>query len=168
MAIVPGTDLSSEGTRFFDPLAGVPEEARTLLWQGFVRALDPVVWLWEQTPAGARHALPPRVLEHWGDRFNEAALPRQQWKTLCNVWRMEFWQAADMLEALILDDERVDYLPLLTACCTRIGQVYREIKRRGGLIFARSMLDWELKMLSYRGSPVAAPLLFEEAGRCAE
>ena len=165
MAIVPGGSLSFEEAAVRDPLAGVPEEARTLLWQGFVRALDPVIWMWEQTPAGTRHALPPRVLEHIGERFNEAALSRQQWKTLCNVWRVEFWQAADMLEALILDDERVDYLPLLAACCTRIGQIYREIKRRGGLVFARTMLDWELQMLSYRGSRVVAPLLFEEAGR---
>ncbi len=165
MASVPGGSLSFEEAAVRDPLAGVPEEARTLLWQGLLKALEPVIWFWEQTPAGTRHTLPPRVLEHIGERFNEAVLPGQQWRPLCRLWRVEFWQAADMLEALILDEERVDYLPLLAACCTRIGQIYREIKRRGGLIFARSMLDWELQMLSYRGSLVVAPLLFEEAGR---
>ncbi len=166
MASVPMGSLSSEQEAFHDPLAGVPEEARTLLWQGFVRALDPVIWCWEQTPPGARHALPPRVLEHVGERFNEAMVAQQQWKTLCNVWRIEFWQAADVLETWMLDGKaKTDYLPLLAACCTRIGQIYREIKRRGGLTFARSMLEWELKMLCYRGSLVVAPLLFEEVGR---
>jgi len=79
MASVPDGFLSSEGAAVRDPLVGVPEEARTLLWQGFVRALDPVVWMWEQTPAGTQHALPPRVLKHVGERFNDAVLPGQQW-----------------------------------------------------------------------------------------
>ena len=168
MAIVPGTDLSSEGTTFFDPLAGVPTEARTLLWQGMLRAVEPVVWLWEQTPAGARHALPPRVLEHWGDRFNDAILPRQALEHMRRVWRIEFSVAADVLKALLLEGSSADYAPLLAACCTRIGQIYSEIKRRCGLVFALLTLRWELKLLSYRGSPVVAPLLFEEVGRFAE
>ena len=50
--------MSSEGGMFFDPLAGMPAEARTLLWQGMLRAVEPAVWLWEQTPPGTRHALP--------------------------------------------------------------------------------------------------------------
>ncbi len=166
MASVPGRDLSLEGAAFYDPLAGVPEEARTLLWQGFVRALEPVIWFWERTPAGTKHALPPRVLEHCGERFNEAMVARQQWKTLCKVWRIEFWQAADVLEALILNErDSATSLRLLTACCTRIGQIYRVVEQRGGALFARTMLEWELKLLRYRGSLAVAPLLFEEVGR---
>ncbi len=168
MASVPGGSLSFEEAAVRDPLVGVPEEARTLLWQGFVRALDPVVWMWEQTPAGTRHALPPRVLKHVGERFNEAALSRQPWETMRRVWRIEFWQAADVLEALLLDgSDSAEYLPLLAACCTRIGQIYREIKRRCGVLFALLILRWEVKLLSYRSSLVVAPLLFEEAGRFA-
>jgi hypothetical protein len=166
MAVVPGVSLSSEEEAVSDPLVGVPEEVRTLLWQGFLKALEPVIWFWERTPAGTKHALPPRVLEHCGERFNEAMVARQQWKTLCNVWRIEFWQAADVLEAWLLDErDSATYLRLLTACCTRIGQIYRAVEQRGGLLFARTMLEWELKLLCYRGSLVVAPLLFEEAGR---
>jgi hypothetical protein len=165
MAIVPGASLSSEQAAFGDLLGGVPEEARTLLWQGFLQALDPVVSFWEQTPAGTRHALPPPVLEHWGERFDEAVLSRQALETMRRVWRIECALAADVLEALILEGNSAKYLPLLTACCTRIGQIYSEIKRRCGLLFAILTLRWELKLLGYRGSLVVAPLLFEEAGR---
>ena len=166
MASVPGGSLSFEAAAVRDPLAGVPEEARTLLWQGFLKALEPVIWFWERTPPGTRHALPRRVLEHCGERFNGAMIARQQWKTLRNIWRIEFWQAADVLEALILDErDSATHLRLLTACCTRIGQIYRVVEQRGGLRFARTMLEWELKLLCYRGSRAVAPLLFEEAGK---
>ena len=165
MAIVPGTGMSSDGRMSFDPLAGVPAEARTLLWQGMLRAVEPAVWLWEQTPPGTRHALPPRVLEHCGERFNDALLPRQQWGHMRRVWRIEFSVAADTLEALLLDGDETEYAPLLAACCTRIGQIYSEVKRRCGLLFALLILRWELKLLGYRGSLVVAPLLFEEEGR---
>jgi hypothetical protein len=166
MAIVPGVSVSSEQAAIGDPLVGVPEEVRTLLWQGFLKALEPVIWFWERTPAGTKHALPPRVLAHCGERCNEAMVARQQWKMLCAVWRIEFWQAADVLEALILNErDSATYLRLLAACCTRIGQIYRVVERRGGLLFARTMLEWELKLLCYRGSRVVVPLLFEEVGR---
>jgi hypothetical protein len=169
MASVPGISLSSEQAAFGDLLGGVPEEARTLLWQGFLQALDPVVRFWEQTPAGTRHALPPPVLAHCGERFNDAVLPRQHLETMRRVWRIECALAADVLEALILDEgSRAEYLPLLTTCCTRIGQIYSEIKRRCGLLFALLTLRWELRLLCYRGSLVVAPLLFEEVGRFAE
>lgn len=165
MADVPGTTMSSEGGPFFDPLAGIPAEARALLWQGMLRAVEPAVWLCEQTPPGTRHALPPRVLAHWGERFNAALLPRQTWAHMRRVWRIEFAVAADALEALLLDGDETGYAPLLAACCTRIGQIYSEIKRRCGLLFALLLLRWELKLLGYRGSQAVAPLLFEEEGR---
>ena len=165
MAGVPMASMSSEQTALRDPLAGVPAEARTLLWQGFIRALDPVVWVWEQTPAGARHALPPRILEHFGERFNDAALPRQPMENMRRLWRIEITLAADLLEAQILDGANDAYAPLLTACCTRIGQLYGEIKRRCGRLFAVLTLRWELRLLRNRGSPVVAPLLFEEVSR---
>ena len=151
--------LSSEQAALRDPLEGVPAEARTLLCQGFIRALDPVVWVWEQTPAGARHPLPPRVLDRFGERFNDAALPRQSMEHMRRVWRIEITLAADLLEAQILDGANDAYTPLLTACCTRIGQIYNEIKRRCGLLFALLTLRWELRLLGYRGSPAVAPLL---------
>ena len=162
MAIVPQAGSSSDGTRFRDPLlAGVPEEARTLLWQGLLRAVEPGVWLWEQTPPGTQRHLPPPALEHFGERFNDAALPSQLMEHLRRLWRMQFLLAADLLEALLLEGASETYAPLFAACCTRIGQIYNEIKRRGGLFFALLVLLWEVKLLTYRDSPVLAPLLFE-------
>ncbi|HEU5200809.1 MAG TPA: hypothetical protein VFU32_14315 [Ktedonobacterales bacterium] len=165
MASVSGDSLSSGGAAFGDPLAGVPVEARTLLWQGMLKAVEPVVWLCEQTPPGTSHALPPRVLEHCGERFNDALLPRQRWEHMRRVWRIEFSITADVLEALLLDGDEAEYAPLLAACCTRIGQIYNEIKRRCGVLFALLLLRWEVKLLGYRGSLVVAPLLFEEEGK---
>ncbi|HEU5198759.1 MAG TPA: hypothetical protein VFU32_03940 [Ktedonobacterales bacterium] len=110
--------------------------------------------------------MPPRVLEHWGDQFDEAVLARQPLEVMRRVWRIEHALAADLLEELILDEgNSAEYLPLLTACCTRIGQIYSEIKRRYGLLFALLTLRWEGILLGYRGSLVVAPLLFEEEGR---
>ena len=146
-------------------LLTVPLEARTLLWQGLLHAVDPAIWVWEQTPPGTRHTLPPRALEHFGQRLNDAVFPRQPMEPMRRVWRIEITLGADLVEALVLGGSSATYAPLLAACCTRIGQVYSEIKRRGGSLFALLMLRWELKLLGYRGSAVLAPLLFEEVGR---
>ena len=166
MANVPTGGLSSGGAAFGDPLVEVPQEARTLLWRGMVEAVDLVLGFCEQTPPGTRYVLPPRVLEHCGERFNEAALARQALASMRQVWRIECWLAADALEALILDRENsAQYAPILAACCTRIGQIYAEIKRRYGTLFALLTLRWEVRMLRYRGSLVIEPLLFEHVGR---
>lgn len=158
--------MSSEQAAFGNPLAGVPEEARALLWQGMLHAVDQVIGLCEQTPPGTRHVLPPRVLEHCGERFNEALLSQQPLDTMRQVWRIEHSLAADALEALILDkDHSAEYAPIFIACCTRIGQIYSEIKRRFGMLFALLTLRWETRVLLYRGSLVIEPLLFEHVGR---
>ncbi len=157
---------SSEQAAFSDPLAEVPAEARRFLWQGMLRAVDQVLGFCEQTPPGARHLLPPRVLTHCGPRFNPAMLTRLEKDAMRRVYRIEHSLAADALEAWILDpDNGAEYARLFMAHCTRIGQIYSEIKRRWGMSFALSTLHLELKMLRYRGSLVIEPLLFENVGR---
>jgi hypothetical protein len=151
---------------FGDSLAGVPEELQTLLWEEFWQAVEPVSDFAAQTPPGTRHALPPRSLTHCGERFQTAHLGGQQWTGLCRLWRVQFWLAADALEALILDHyQGFEYALIFNACCTRIGQIYHEAERRGGTWFAMFMLYWEGRMLRYRGSLAVEPLLFEEVGR---
>jgi hypothetical protein len=144
-----------------DPLLGIDQEVRDVFWQGLIRALEPALWLVEQTPLGTRHPLPQRVLEHLGDRLNARWLRKLAREHLRRLLKIEVGVTLEVLETLLLDSTGDGSHAPLAAACTRVGQVYAELKRRHGMLLAYSLLRWELRLLTYRASPAAAALAFK-------
>ena len=137
------------------------EEARTLLWRGLVEAVAGALELWEQTPPGARHALPSFAVQHAGKRrFDAEALREQTLAGWHRLMGLELRLGVEALEALICE-ESPRYRALLAEQCGRVGQLYDELKRRAGRGVALSVLYGELRLLRYRVSDVVAPLVYD-------
>jgi hypothetical protein len=144
--------------------AGVPEEAQKTLAQGLFKALQPSLDHLEATPADARREPPGFPFQHLGQpHFKAADLPPQTLEGIHRLLGLELRLGADLLEALFMRVDDVVYQPLLVEQCTRIGQLYAELKRRSWAWFALKTLDWELRLLRYRASSAVADLLFPPA-----
>jgi hypothetical protein len=100
-------------------------------------------------------------VQHAGKpRFDPAHLREQTLSGWHRLTGIELRQAAQALEELIRADSATQRARLAEQCI-RIGQLYDELKRRAGEWMARATLDWELRMLRYRASPVLAPLIYD-------
>ncbi len=149
------------GTAWAASLLAVPMEARALLWRGLTDAVAGAIDLWECTPPGHRGAPLSFPVRHAGQRYFQPADLREQtlagWHRLTGI---ELRLAAQAREALI-QEESADHRDMLAEQCTRVGQLYSELKRRAGPVVALSLLRGELRMLRYRASPVLAPLIYD-------
>ncbi len=151
----------ARSARTEEALLAVPEEARGVLWCGLTEAVAGALELWEQTPPGARYALPSFAVQHAGKRRFEAEALREQ--TLAGWHRLmglELRLGVEALEALIYE-ESARYRALLAEQCGRVGQLYDELKRRAGMGVALWVLYGELRLLRYRASEVVAPLVYD-------
>jgi len=122
-------------------LIAVAPEARYPLWQGLTRAVEGTLWLWESSPAGSRREPPPLALQHVGlPHFNPRDLCQQTLEGIHRLLRLELPLAVDVLEALLCarneTEAETSYQMLLAEQCTRVGQLYAELKRRAGKVFA--------------------------------
>lgn len=142
-------------------LIAVAPEASYPLWQGLTRAVEGALWLWESSPAGSRREPPPLALQHVGlPHFNPRDLCQQTLEGIHRLLRLELPLAVDVLEALLCGKNEDAYQVLLAEQCTRVGQLYAELKRRAGKVFALLIFQWELRLLRYRASSVVAPMIF--------
>lgn len=142
-------------------LISVAPEARRPLWQGLAQAVEGALWLWESTPAGRRREPPPLVLQHVGlPHFNPRDLWQQTLEGIHRLLRLELPLTVDVLEALLCARDAAVYQDALAEQCARVGQLYDELKRRAGAVFALLIFQWELRLLRYRASPVVAPMIF--------
>ncbi|HEY7346845.1 MAG TPA: hypothetical protein VH599_00905 [Ktedonobacterales bacterium] len=149
-----------------DEFVEVPEEAQTALHRGLTAAIEGALDLWERTPSGHHSAPPPFTIQHAGKpRFNPDHLRRQTLEGWHRLIAIELRLAAQALEAVRCAPENGVYQDLLTEQCTRAGQLYAELKRRAGSVFALLIFQWELRLLRYRASSVINDLLFPAAGR---
>jgi hypothetical protein len=147
----------------FDPLAGVPREAQSWLWNRLLQAVEETVW--------DRAACPPRqppevslpVSRLGQPPFSPEMLRDIPLRGLRRMQRLEVRLALEALEAWLLAPYRGErFLELMREHCNRIGQLYSEMRRRLGAPLALVFLNWELRLLRYRGSFVVAPLAFGE------
>jgi hypothetical protein len=149
-----------------DDLLAVPQEAQRILSRALMRAIEGALDLWERTPAGHRAALPAFDIQHAGrPRFNPDDLRQQTLEGWHRLVRIELHLAVRVLEAQCSAPEDARYQYLLAEQCTRVGQLYNELKRRVGEVFAPHILQWELHLLRYCASSVINELLFPAAGR---
>ena len=143
-------------------LLEVPQEARQMLWQGLREAVSGSLDLWEQTPAGRRSALASSFVQHAGQpQFQERLLPQQPLANCHRLLGIELRLAVEALERLALGGTSGREWARLAEECARVGQVYRELRRRAGKLVALAILRWELRGLRYRASPVLAPLIYQ-------
>jgi hypothetical protein len=144
-------------------LLEVPQEARQMLWQGLSEAVSGSLDLWEQTPAARRSALASSVVQHAGQpQFQEHLLPQQPLANCHRLLGIELRLGVEALERLALSAGASGReWARLAEECARVGQVYRELKRRAGQMVALAILRWELRVLRYRASPVVAPLIYQ-------
>ena len=153
----------------FDPLAGVPPEAQSLLWDGLLQAVEETVW--DRAACRPRQAALPeetpglRVSRPGQPRYDEAWLRTISLAGLRRMLRLEVQLALEALEAwLLAPGSGQSALVLLGEHAERIGSLYSALCRRVGVILALLFLRWELKLLHYRGSQAAAPLAFGVCG----
>lgn len=149
----------------FAPLAGVPQEAQSWLWNGLLQAVEETVW--DRAACRPRQAEPPgmRVSRPGQPRYDEAWLRGISLAGLRRMLRLEVQLALEALEAWLLAlGSGHASLVLLGEHADRIGSLYSALCRRVGVILALLFLRWELKLLHYRGSEAAAPLAFGVCG----
>jgi hypothetical protein len=143
-------------------LLAVPEEARRLLRRGLLEAIAGPLDLWERTPAGRPRQPPPFNIQHAGKLyFHPAALRQQTRENWHRLMGIELRLAAQMLEALLIDEDTAIYRARLAEQCGRIGQLYNELKRRVGEALALALFQWEVRILRYRASAVVGPLIYD-------
>ena len=149
----------------FDPLADVPWEAQSLLWNGLLEVVEETVWDRAACHAPLPPDVTPPVLRPGQPPFSAEMLRGISLAGLRRMLRLEVQLALEALEAWLLAP-RGGYaaLVLLREHATRIGALYSAMCRRVGVILALLFLRWELKLLRYRGSSVVAPLAFGVCG----
>ena len=162
-AATAATAAGSAGASPAPPIS-VPEEAQRWLWQGWVAALEPTLAHWSQTPAGTPRALPQRALTPLGTRFKEEALLEQSPENLLRLLTLDLTTGLEVLETFLLAGSTDEWYALLAGCCSRIGQLYAELRRRFGVLLAVTLLRRELKLLGHRAAPAVADLVYERPG----
>jgi hypothetical protein len=144
-----------------DLLLEVPQAARTALWQGLAEAVDGALDLWEYRPTGSGSA-PLFTIQHAGKRHFQPEALRQQtlsgWHRLAGI---ELRLAVQALEGIIQEQDAARHYATLAEQCARVGQLYSEMERRASAWVARALLDWELKLLRYRASPLVSALVYD-------
>ena len=143
-----------------DLLATLHPGIQSLLWSWLVRALDESLWEMSGWFPPSSPALEPPE-QRVPLPFPADLLAQRPLEGLRRLLRLEARLAVEALEIVVLSRvEQPHAHALLSAHCTRMGQVYLEMQRRLGAGFALPLLIWELRVLRHRHSPVAAPLAF--------
>ena len=143
-----------------DPLAGIHPGIQVALWSWLVRAIDESLWEMAGLFPPSSPALEP-LEQHGPPPFPDGYLCTRSLGGLRRLMRGEARLSIEALEILVLSrvpQPRVEQI--LTAHCTRMGQLYLEMQRRLGAWAALPLLIGELRLLRHRGSTVAAPLAF--------
>ncbi len=95
--------------------------------------------------------------------FPEDGLPPQPQPNLRRLLRLETWQTLEAAEAFILALDQAT-LDAFRAQCVRLAQLCWELTRRSWAWVAEKLLDWEGRLLGYRGSSIAARLFWNDSG----
>jgi hypothetical protein len=139
-------------------LPPVPEEVQPLLARGLLAALEDALDLWDRLPPGYRPHLPPLTIQHAGrPRFPDAWLRAQTLAGWHRLMRLELGLTVAVLHRRLWCPEEDTWQDLLNEQCARIGQLYRELKRRAGLLCAWRVFRWELDRLRQPVAPVVPP-----------
>jgi hypothetical protein len=147
----------------FDPLANVPREAQSWLWSRLLQAVEETVWDRAACPPLKSPDVTLPVSRPGQPPFEPEWLRDIPLRGLRRMQRLEVRLALEALEVWLLAPRKAAarrFLELMREHCNRIGQLYGEMRRRLDAPLALLFLDWELRLLRYRGSFVVAPLAF--------